>query len=296
MDDIAGGWLVIDKPFGITSRAAVDDAAGWFPRKTPIGHTGTLDPRATGVLVLAIGRATRLAEYVQELGKVYTATFVLGATSATDDGEGPIVESAGAIDPGRAAVEAALAKFVGVTQQAPPAFSAVRVEGRRAYKSARAGTPVAPAPKPVRIDRIDLLRFDYPTLDVEVACGKGTYIRSLARDLGSALGVGGYVSVLRRTAVGGFTPADATPADAEQARLIPLERGITALPRITIIDPDVRRFRLGQTIAGPDQPPGDRVACFDAAGRLVAIARPLENGRLQPDKVLWKWTGSPDSP
>lgn len=290
MSDGACGWLVIDKPLGMTSRAVVDRAMGWFPKRTALGHTGTLDPRATGVLVLAVGRATRLTEFVQDLSKTYTSTFRLGATSATDDGEGPIVDSDGAADPGRERVEDALRGFLGVTEQTPPAFSAARVAGRRAYAVARAGTPVLPNAKSVRIDRIDVVRYQFPLLDVEVTCGKGTYIRSLARDLGAVLGIGGYVSELRRTQVGPFTVADASSLDDVAPKLLPLERGLAGLPRLTIIDPDVKRFRLGQTIDGPQPSPHDRVACYDRDGRLVAIARPLPNGRLQPDKVLWQWT------
>jgi tRNA pseudouridine55 synthase len=292
MDETPHGWLVIDKPHGMTSRSAVDRAAKWFPPGTALGHTGTLDPLATGVLVLAVGRATRLAEYVQQLSKGYDAEFTLGATSATDDAEGPITPTANAANPGRLAVAEALESFLGVTDQVPPAYSAAKVAGRRSYQRARAGAAVLPKPKPVRIDRIDLLDYAIPTLRLRITCGKGTYVRSVARDLGARLGCGGYVAALRRTAVGSFTPAEATSLDADSPRLLPFERGVDALARVTIREPDVRRFRLGQTIVAPEPTTtGTELACFDRDGRLVAVARPLANGRLQPVKVLYDSTG-----
>jgi tRNA pseudouridine55 synthase len=280
------GWLVIDKPLGMTSRAVVDRAARWFPRGISIGHTGTLDPLATGVLVIAVGKATRLAEYVQDMVKTYSATFTLGATSATDDAEGPITSTPNAGDPGRATVEATLTSFIGTTQQRPPVFSAVRVAGKRAYKAARAGIAVTPNAKSVRIDRIDILEYQFPTLRVEVRCGKGTYIRSLARDLGTKLGCGGYASALRREAVGGFTTLEATSFDDQLPRLILLSRGIVGLPRTSLCHTDVKRLGLGQSIVAPDGSSVGPIACFDGEMNLVAIAAVQADQRLQPTKVF----------
>jgi tRNA pseudouridine55 synthase len=280
------GWLVIDKPLGMTSRAAVDHAARWFPRRTTIGHAGTLDPLATGVLVIAVGKATRLIEYVQDMAKAYTATFTFGATSATDDNEGPIEVVTDASDPGRDVIEAALATFIGTIEQTPPAFSAAKIDGQRAYAKARRGTPELPHAKLVRIDRIDVLEYSYPTLRVEIGCGKGTYIRSLARDLGAKLGCGGYVSALRRDAVGDFTPLKATSLDDPMPRLMTLAHGVVSLPKITLSDTDVCRFQMGQGIAAPNGCAVGTVACLDAGSRLVAIAVMLANQRLQPSKVF----------
>src|SRR5947209_7070555 len=187
------GLLVLDKPGGMTSRAAVDRALRWFPRRTRIGHTGTLDPLATGVLVLCLGAATRLTEYVQRMAKTYRSTFLLGARSDTDDADGTITPVAGATPPGGGAVVEALASFVGTIEQVPPAFSAAKVTGRRAYDLARAGQNVDLAPRPVTIYGIDLLACAYPRLELEVHCARGTYIRALARDLGARLGCGGYI-------------------------------------------------------------------------------------------------------
>src|SRR5262245_17587642 len=190
------GLLVLDKPAGLTSRDAVDRAQRWLPRGVKVGHAGTLDPLATGVLVLCLGSATRLVEYVQRMGKTYRSVFRLGGTSDSDDADGAITPVEGAKDPGRDAVAAALAAFVGQLTQVPPAYSAAKVAGRRSYDLARGGESVDLKPRTVEVYGIDLLRYAWPEAEVEVRCGKGTYIRSLARDLGRQLGCGGYVQTL----------------------------------------------------------------------------------------------------
>lgn len=218
------GLLVIDKPPGMTSRDVVNLAQRWFPRRTKIGHTGTLDPLATGVLVLCIGTATRLADTIQRLPKTYATRIRLGATSDTDDADGMITEHV-ATPPSRDRILTALEEFTGHVQQCPPAFSAIKVNGRRAYDLARQGAAVPLSPRTVRIDAIVIDQYDWPWLDLTITCGKGTYIRSIARDLGAALGTGGLVQTLRRTRVGPFTAADALtlPANADDAlkKLLP---------------------------------------------------------------------------
>ena len=287
------GLLVLDKPIGITSRKAVDIAGRWFGRGARIGHTGTLDPLATGVLVLCLGRATRLTEYVQLMGKVYTSVFRLGATSDTDDAEGPLRETPGATDPGVGAVTAALSRFIGTHSQVPPAFSAAHVNGRRAHELARAGKEVVLTPRSVRIDGIDIRRYEYPELEVEVRCGKGTYIRSLARDLGTALGCGAYVQALRRESVGGFGAdmAVSIDADAEGARagLLPAALALGDLPRLVFGERRIARFTSGQMLEIPEDLAGKagEVGVFDEAGELVGIGvLDLERGLLRPDKVF----------
>src|SRR5262245_31993777 len=187
------GLLVIDKPGGMTSRDVVNRVQRWFPRKTKIGHTGTLDPLATGVLVICVGAATKFADVVQALGKTYRSQFRLGATSDTDDADGTMTLVPEAVPPSEASLRAALAGFVGVVEQLPPAYSALKVAGRRAHDLARRGETVELKPRPVRIDVVRLLGYEWPFADVEVDCGKGTYIRSIARDLGANLGCGGMV-------------------------------------------------------------------------------------------------------
>jgi len=208
------GFLVVDKPAGMTSRDVVNRAQFWFPRRTKIGHTGTLDPLATGVLVLCIGAATKLADRVQAMPKQYDARIRLGATSNTDDADGEVVESPTAPIPTLAMIESAIPAFVGTIQQLPPQFSALKVQGQRAYDLARRGADVPLQPRPVRVDSILLHGFNWPSLDLRIDCGKGTYIRSIARDLGAVLGVGGLVQTLRRTLVGPFAAERGIQLDA----------------------------------------------------------------------------------
>ena len=198
------GVINLDKPVGLTSARAVGQVKRLLPRGTKIGHAGTLDPFATGVLLLLIGKATKSCERLMDCGKQYEATIKLGATTPTDDPESPESPYPVATPPAEQAVRAALAQFTGIIQQKPPAFSALRVGGRRAYALARKGKPVELQPRPVRVDSIELIRYSWPTLEISVDCGRGTYIRALARDIGEVLNVGGYLTVLRRTRVGPF--------------------------------------------------------------------------------------------
>ncbi len=291
------GLLVLDKPAGLTSRAAVDRALRWFPRGTRVGHTGTLDPLATGVLVVCVGAATRLTEYVQDMAKTYRAGVLLGARSDTDDADGTVTPVEGARAPDRAAVRHGLESFVGDIDQVPPAYSAAHVTGRRAYDLARQGREVVLRPRRVHVERIDLVDYAYPRLTLEVHCGKGTYIRSLARDLGERLGCGGLVESLRRTRVGPFRVEDALALEAEpataRARLQPLAAAAAELPRVVVPPEGIRRLRQGQAVPAP--PPGPapewpadgRVAVFDPGGTLVAVARARPRTQdLVPEKVL----------
>ena len=294
MDATLDGLLVLDKPGGMTSRAAVDRAVGWFPRRTRMGHTGTLDPLATGVLVLCLGNATRLVEYVQRMGKTYRSTFRLGARSDTDDADGAVAPVMGAVDPGRPAVLDALAGFLGVIEQAPPSYSAAKVAGRRAYDLARKGEEMSLQARSVRIDGIDLLRYEYPEMEVEVRCGKGTYIRSIARDLGEAVGCGAYVQTLRRTRVGPFAVEEAISLEANsadaRARLLPAARAVAELPRVVLSRRDRERLRNGQGVPLPPEAPageGEEAAVFDEAGTLTAIVVvDVQQGQLRPAKVF----------
>jgi tRNA pseudouridine55 synthase len=286
------GLLVFDKPVGLTSRDAVDRALRWFPRKTRVGHTGTLDPLASGVLVLCVGQATRLTEYVQDMAKTYVADVVLGGRSATDDAEGPITSVDVKYPPDRATIERCLSRFLGNVEQVPPAFSATKVAGQRAYALARRGTALQLAPRTIRIDGIDVLEFDYPRLRIDVRCGKGTYIRSLARDLGEQLGCGAYLGGLRRTRVGPFWPEDATSLDADVATalagLLPPAAAVSGLSRLTLAADAMSRLRHGQMVNNEDtMPAGVEIAVFDSDGSLAAIARTDDAGRaLRPMKVF----------
>lgn len=229
------GLLVIDKPLGKTSMQVCANVrarlrAGGSPKRIKVGHAGTLDPLATGVLVVLVGRATRLQDRVMAGRKGYTARIDLAHISRTDDREGPVTPVACEPMP-REAIESVLPKFTGTILQRPPAYSAMKIDGRRAYDLARkseteADLPVLPH-RPITIDAIEILAYDWPMLTLGIACAKGTYIRSLARDLGRALGTGGMLGALVRTRVGRFTLEDARsieslPGAMTQADLLPI--------------------------------------------------------------------------
>lgn len=300
------GLLVLDKPAGMTSRAVVDRVQRWFPRRTRIGHAGTLDPLATGVLVLCLGAATRLIEYVQRMNKVYRTRFLLGARSDSDDADGVIEHVSGAVAVDAATVASCVAAFVGTIEQVPPAYSAAKVAGERAYDLARRREEVTLRPRPVRIHAIDILDYAYPYMDLEVRCGKGTYIRSLARDVGARLGCGALVQTLRRTRIGPFSTETALTLDADaetaSARLLPAEMAVAELPRMVLTDSQQKRLEQGQAVvvselSGRTGSTSGRVegsigestevAVVDAAGRLAAVAL-LDPRRqmLQPAKVF----------
>ncbi|MEL7472782.1 MAG: tRNA pseudouridine(55) synthase TruB [Planctomycetota bacterium] len=204
------GVLVIDKPLHVTSMGVCRLVRGRLvaagaPKRIKVGHGGTLDPLATGVLVVLVGRATRLCERVMGGEKGYTTTIDLSRTSESHDLERETVSVSVATPPTRHDVAQALERFVGVIDQVPPAHSAVKIAGRRAYQAARLGESPEIAPKPVRVDAIEITAYEWPSLKIEIRSGRGFYVRSLARDLGEALGVGGVLTALRRTRVGAFT-------------------------------------------------------------------------------------------
>jgi tRNA pseudouridine55 synthase len=232
MSEVLDGVLAVDKPPGPTSMrvcAAVRARLrrGGAPKRVKVGHGGTLDPLATGVLVVLIGAATRRQAQVMAGGKRYLAEIDLAHRSPTDDAEGPI-ETIACEPVSREQTDRSLRAFVGDIMQHPPAFSAVKIEGRRAYSLAREGPaePIIPRARQVRIDSVEILAFAWPIVTVEILCGKGTYIRSIARDLGAALGTGGMLRALRRTAVGPWTiercvRLDELPDTLTQADLSP---------------------------------------------------------------------------
>ena len=207
------GIINLDKPPGVSSARAVAAVKRLLPRGTKIGHAGTLDPFATGVLLLLVGRATKACERLMDEPKQYEATVKLGATTETDDPESPEIVTPGASSPAPARVHAAINGFVGDILQRPPAYSAMKVGGQRSYDLARQGNLVRHEARPVRVYGIELLQYEWPTLSLRVDCGRGTYVRSIARDLGEALGVGGYLTQLRRTRVGPFHEKDAVNAE-----------------------------------------------------------------------------------
>jgi tRNA pseudouridine55 synthase len=208
------GLLVVDKPLGWSSMDVVRHVRRATGMKK-VGHAGTLDPLATGVVIACIGRATKAVPRLMGMTKVYEGEVDLSAFTTTDDREGPREDVAVAAEPDEATLRAAIEGFVGLVEQVPPVFSAVHVEGQRAYKMARRGEAVVLKPRTVRIDAIELLGYAWPIARLRISCGQGTYIRSLARDLGKKLGTGGHLASLRRTAVGEYTLA----MSVDEARL-----------------------------------------------------------------------------
>jgi len=289
------GILILNKPSGITSRKLVDRVARLVPR-IKVGHAGTLDPLASGILIVCVGAATRLVETLQELPKSYRSVVRLGARSDTLDADGRIVAEPCPRVPSPLDVENALPPFLGQIVQRPPDYSALKIKGRRAYDLARAGHAVELAPRPVRIDHIAVLRYAWPLLELEIDCGSGTYIRSIARDLGEALACGGFVENLVRTRVGPFTleravgPEDLSTESIDR-HLRPALDAVPNLPRL-VLDPSqlesiVHGRRLTAAELGSPRIPAGRVALLDSAGNLVALGDldPRE-GWLQPRKVL----------
>jgi tRNA pseudouridine55 synthase len=301
------GVLVIAKPAGPTSHDVVALIRRLAATKR-VGHGGTLDPFASGVLPLFLGRATRLVEYHLGDRKGYRATICFGASSTTDDLEGELTP-ASAPAPNRAGVEAALRSFLGPISQRPPAYSAIKVAGRRAYAMARAGEHVELASRDVTIHSLELLEWDdsdpdRPIAVVDVECSAGTYIRALARDLGEAVGGAAYLGALVRTASGPFRLEDAV--SLERAReaagdgpdrlaslLLPVDAGLDELSELVVTDEEVQAIARGQFVR-PKSPASTALSAAasdgpirirDRAGRLIAIAT-LTDGRLAPDKVL----------
>jgi tRNA pseudouridine55 synthase len=279
------GLLVIDKPGGMTSRDVVNRAQKWFPRGTKLGHTGTLDPSATGVLVLCVGAATRLAEFVQAMGKGYATRVLLGSRSDTDDADGVVTPVPGVVRPTPEQVRAAVSRFVGTIEQLPPAYSALKVDGQRAHELARKGAEVKLEPRPVRVYGIEVTGYAWPHLDLTVECGKGTYIRSLARDIGEVLGCGGLVHTLRRTHVGPFTAAAGLSLEADPAevrtKLRSMGEAISELPRVEVDDITAGRFRQGQAVRGE----GDGVVAVFRGGEFVGVGE-AGGGRVRPKVVV----------
>ncbi len=298
------GILVLAKPPGPTSHDMVALVRRLATTRR-VGHGGTLDPFASGVLPIFLGRATRVVEYHLADRKSYRATVCFGATSSTDDLEGSL-EPVALPAPDRGAVETALGAFRGEIQQQPPAYSAIKVAGRRAYALARAGQPPELRPRTVTIHAIEVVDWDAtdpdrPVAVVEVECSAGTYVRAIARDLGAAVDSGAYLGALTRTASGPFRLADAVSVDALRAAaatgpgqlralLLPAEAGLERFPKVILEQPEVAAIARGQFVR-PSQPvrapegPDSHLRLVDTDDRLVAIAA-WRDGRLAPEKVL----------
>lgn len=306
------GWLVLDKPIGMGSTEAVSKVK-WLFQAEKAGHAGTLDPLASGMLPIALGEATKTVPYVMDGAKTYRFTVAWGEERSTDDLEGPVTKSSDT-RPAESDILALLPKYTGVIMQTPPQFSAIKIAGARAYDLAREGETVDIPPREIEIGRFELLETTPEGQTVfEIECGKGTYVRSLARDMGRDLGCFGHIAGLRRTEVDPFTTdglvtiamleaarfGDAEEAegdaddradagfDAIDALLVDTGAALECLPQVVITDEAAHRIRLGNPviIRGRDAPVEAEEACATARGKLVAIGA-IEAGMFKPKRVF----------
>ena len=273
------GLLLVDKPAGITSHDVVHRVRRAIGVKR-VGHAGTLDPMATGLLVLGVGRATRLLRFLADMPKVYEGSGVLGVETNTLDAEGEVTrESPVAVS--EPELRAAMSALTGEIEQAPPAYSAVKVGGERLYRSARRGEPVEAPPRRVRVDGFDLLGFEPPGFDFRVQCSSGTYVRSLVADVGARLGTGAHLSALRRTAIGSFRVEDARPPE-DPGPMLPLDRAVQHLEAITL-HPEEAKVAVHGCCLGPAGIEGSyRTLAPD--GKLIGIYR--DQGAMAVPEII----------
>jgi tRNA pseudouridine55 synthase len=291
------GVLLLDKPPGYSSTQALGRSKRLLQARKA-GHTGTLDPFATGLLPLVFGEATKFSRFLIDSSKAYRATLDLGVTSTTGDTEGALSSRvAPATD--LALIDAVLAGFVGVRDQIPPMHSAVHHQGRRLYDLAREGVEVDREPRRIEIVELRRLSLAGSALEVAVTCSKGTYIRTLAMEIGAALGCGAYLTGLRRTAVGGFGLEQAVTLEALEAagvegareRLLPVEVLVRGVSRWDAAEGAALRFTQGQVVECDRVEPGDERAVYDPAGHFLGVGRGEAPGRLAPERLMA--TGGP---
>jgi tRNA pseudouridine55 synthase len=295
------GWLILDKPVDFGSTEAVSKIK-WLFKAQKAGHAGTLDPLASGMLPIALGDATKTVPYVMDGRKIYEFSVAWGEERSTDDLEGEVTHSSKA-RPGKEAISALLAKYTGVIEQVPPQFSAIKIAGERAYDLARDGEAVEIPSREVEIFRLSLIGAAQNLAHFEIECGKGTYVRSLARDMGRDLGCFGHIASLRRTFVAPFAEETMVPL----ARLLELEKiddiderhaaldalvidtseALSALPRLVITDDQAHRLKMGNPILlrGRDAPVAESEAYATARGKLVAIGE-IGQGEFRPKRVF----------
>ena len=293
------GWLILDKPYGMTSTQAVGKVRFLFNAEKA-GHGGTLDPLASGLLPIALGEATKTVSYAMDGRKIYRFTARWGEERTTDDLEG-VVSTTSDKRPSREEIESILPRFTGEIMQAPPAFSAIKVDGERAYDLARAGEAVELAERPILIEALKLV--DIPDRDhatFEVTCGKGTYIRSLVRDMGRTLGTAAHVTMLRRVAVGPFTEDHmislenlvelghkAPGGDVKTGALLPIETVLDGIPALAIDDEQARRLKLGQAVLlrGANAPIAEDAVLVMSGCKPLGIGT-IVQGSLKPKRLF----------
>jgi tRNA pseudouridine55 synthase len=301
------GILLLDKPVGLTSNRALQTAKRLLQARKA-GHTGSLDPLASGLLPLCFGEATKVSRFLLEADKQYRAVFRLGRSTTTGDAEGEVIATR-PVSVTRTEIESAIRNFTGEIEQIPPMYSAVKIDGQPLYKLARAGLTAERAPRTVTVYEYRVLGLEGDRLTVEIRCSKGTYIRSLAHDLGELLGCGAHVAELCRTGMGGFTLADAVTLEeferlpdpvARATRLIPADRALETLPAVTLSRHAAYYFCQGQPVtARPLPAAGGWLRVYEEGGeqggRFLGLAEVDDDGRAAPRRLLHTTEG-PDSP
>lgn len=287
------GVLLLDKPVGYTSNQALQ-AAKRLLNACKAGHTGSLDPIATGLLPLCFGEATKLSQFLIDADKRYRAVFRLGVATTTHDAEGEVVATR-PVNVRRAEIQAVLRAFIGEIEQVPPMYSAIKLAGRPLYELARAGVEVSRAPRRVTIHAIGMLAFEGDRLELEVACSKGTYIRSLAHDLGERLGCGAHVAELRRLAVGGLSVERAVSLGALEALADPSARAqhllapdevLTAIPEVKLTALATHYLCQGQPVSARHAFAPGWVRLYDDAHRFLGVGEVLDDGRVAPRRLM----------
>ncbi len=293
------GILLLDKPVGLTSNQALQQAKRLLKARKA-GHTGSLDPLASGLLPLCFGEATKVSRFLLEADKRYLAVFRLGQSTATGDAEGEVIESR-PVTASRRDIERAIERFTGMIEQIPPMYSAIKQGGQPLYKLARAGITTERAPRSVTVYEYTVLGLEGERLTVDIRCSKGTYIRALAHDLGEILGCGAHVAELRRTEMGGFRVEEAlTLADfealpdpqARAARLVPADEALRAIPAITISRHAAYYFCQGQAVMAQPLPPAGWLRIYEEGGRFLGLAEVDDDGRAAPRRLLHSTEGS----
>lgn len=290
------GVLVLDKPRGMSSNQALQKVR-WLLNAEKAGHTGSLDPLATGVLPLCFGEATKFSQYLLDADKAYETVARLGITTTTGDAEGEVVQET-AVTVGREALEAVLPRFRGEIEQVPPMYSALKKDGQPLYKLARAGEVVEREARSVTIARLDLLAFEPPCATLSVACSKGTYIRTLVEDIGQVLGCGAHVAALRRTQAGPFALAQAiTLEELERVHaeggnealdrfLLPVDAGLEHWPLLQLSEHSAYYWLHGQPVRAPEAPKFGLLRVQDHQGRFIGIGEVTDDGRIAPRRLI----------
>mgnify|MGYP006421987005 CR=1 FL=1 len=293
------GILLLDKPSGISSNHALQRIKRLFDAQKA-GHTGSLDPLATGLLPLCLGYTTKFSAFLLDADKRYRVRVRLGETTATADAEGEVIATAPVDDVTEARVRAVMEGFVGLIEQLPPMYSAVKHEGQRLYKLAREGKEVERTPRAIHIYSLELVDFDLPEIELDVHCSKGTYVRTLAEDIGKQLGCGGHVVALRRTGVGPYiegetafvtlaeieAQAEERGAESLDAWLLPLESTLGHCPAVRLSANSAFYLGQGQPVLVPQAPTEGLVRLYDVSDHFLGVGEILDDGRVQPKRLI----------